>query len=326
MKKVKPIQLEEDKKVDLQIKYEEIYRDSDVWLFTKSNGIHSVVLGQIKEYLSNKRVLDVGCGAGRLAIMCANFAKEVTGFDFSESAIRLARLCASCTKTNNVEFLVSDINKYCQQISKKYDVITMIGVLEHVQEPVNILREVTNILDKHGTLIIACPNFINFRGFSYMTLLTLFGLPMSLADLRQIDIKDIKIWAENVGLKLEKTFGAIYKFAWAKKASKDMIKRVPEAIEDKNLKIELDFKAYSAWLDRMAEFNEEYLNWLKQQGVLKSIKRSVKMKVERDKNIDSVLWEKIKRYLNEDIKSDPYYSNTPPFCYMGGEGIYLLKK
>jgi ubiquinone biosynthesis O-methyltransferase len=172
MKKVKPIQLEEDKKVDLQIKYEEIYRDSDVWLYTKSNGIHSVVLGQIKDYLSNKRVLDIGCGAGRLAIMCANFAKEVTGFDFSESAIRLARLCASCTKTNNIEFLVSEINEYCQQTSKKYDVIMMIGVLEHVQEPVSILRDVANILDKHGTLIVACPNFINFRGFSYMTLLT----------------------------------------------------------------------------------------------------------------------------------------------------------
>jgi len=326
MKKVKPIQLEEDKKVDLQIKYEEIYRESDVWLYTKSNGIHSVVLEQIKDYLPNKRVLDIGCGAGRLAIMCANFAKEVIGFDFSESAIRLARLCASCTKTNNIEFLVSDINKFCQQTSKKYDVITMIGVLEHVQEPISILRDVADILDKHGTLIIACPNFINFRGFSYMTLLTLFGLPMSLADLRQIDVKDIKIWSENVGLKLEKTLGAIYKFSWTEKAYKDMIKRVPLAIKDKNLKIELDFKAYSTWLDRMTGFNEEYLNWLKWQGVLKSIKRSAKIKVERDKNIDSVLWEKIKRYLNEDIKSDPYYSDTSPFCYMGGEGVYLLKK
>lgn len=158
-----------------------------------SNRIHSVVLEQMKDYLPNKRVLDIGCGTGRHAIMCAHFAREATGFDFSEHAIKLARLCASCTKTNNVEFLVSDINKFCQQTSKKYDVITMIGVLEHVQEPISILRNVADILYKHGTLIIACPNFINFRGFSYMTLLTLFGLPMSLADLRQIDVKDIKI-------------------------------------------------------------------------------------------------------------------------------------
>ncbi len=326
MKKIRPIQLKKDKKVDLQIKYEEIYRDSDVWLYTKSNGLHSVVLRQIKDYLLNKRVLDIGCGAGRLTIMCAHFAKEATGFDFSESAIKLARLCASCTKTNNVEFLVSDINKFCKQTSKKYDVITMIGVLEHVQEPVIILKDVAGLLDKDGILIIACPNFINFRGFSYMTLLTLFNFPMSLADLRQIDVKDIETWSKNVGLKLEKTWGTIYKFGWTEKASKDMIKRVPLAIKDKNLKIELNFEAYNTWLDRMVGFNEEYLNWLKQQGVLKSIKRSVKIKVERDENIDSVLWEKIERYLDENIKSDPYYSDTPPFCYMGGEGIYLLKK
>jgi len=326
MKKIRPIQLKKDKKVDLQIKYEEIYRDSDVWLYTKSNGLHSVVLKQINDYLPNKRVLDIGCGAGRLTIMCAHFAKEATGFDFSKSAIKLARLCASCTKTNNIKFLVSNISEFCQQASKKYDVITMIGVLEHVQEPVVILKDVTGLLDKDGILIIACPNFINFRGFSYMTLLTLFGFPMSLADLRQIDVKDIKTWSKNVGLKLERTCGAIYKFGWAGKASKDMIKRVLLAIKDKNLKIELDLKAYNTWLDRMVGFNEEYLNWLKQQGVLKSIERPIKIKVKRDKNIDSVLWEKIKRYLAEDIKSDPYYSDTPPFCYMGGEGIYLLKK
>lgn len=78
-----------------------------------------------------------------------------------------------------------------------------------------------------------------------MTLLTLFGLPMSLADLRQIDVKDIRVWSENVGLRLEKTLGAIYKFGCAKKASKDIIKRVPLAIKDKNIKVELNFKAYS---------------------------------------------------------------------------------
>jgi 2-polyprenyl-6-hydroxyphenyl methylase/3-demethylubiquinone-9 3-methyltransferase len=325
LKKIKPIQLNEDKKVDLHVKYEEIYRDSDVWLYTKSHGVHSAILGQIKDYLLSKKVLDVGCGAGRLTIMCAHFAKEATGFDFSESAIKLARLCASCTKTNNVEFFVSDINEFCEQASRKYDVITMAGVLEHIQEPVTTLRAVAELLDKDGILVVSCPNFINFRGFSYMTLLTLFGLPMSLADLQQIDVKDIRAWAKNVGLKLEKTLGAIYKFGWAEKASKDMIKRVPLAIKDKNLGIEVDFEAYNTWLDRIVEFNEEYLNWLKQQGILKLIERSVKINVERDENIDSVLWEKVKQYLDEDIKSDPYYSDTPPFCYMGGEGIYLLK-
>lgn len=67
----------------------------------------------------------------------------------------------------------------------------------------------------------------------------------------------------------------------------------------------------------MAGFNKEYLNWLKQQGVLELIDKPVKIKVKRDKNISSVLWEKITRYLDEDIKSDPYYSDTPPFCDMG---------
>lgn len=325
MKKIKPVQLEKGKKVNLCAKYEEIYRDSDVWLYPKSNGIHSVVLGQIKDYIRYKKVFDIGCGAGRFTIMCAYFAKEATGFDFSEAAIRLAQLCASCTKRNNVEFLVSDINEFCQQNTKKYDLISMIGVLEHVQNPIITLNKVARLLDKNGKLVIATPNFVNFRGFSYMTLLTLFKLPMSLADLRQIDVKDIETWSKKAGLKLEKTFGALYKFGWTEKAFEDMVKRVPLAIKDKNLKIKPNLKAYNVWFDKMVKFNEEYLNWLKQQGILKLIEKPVEIKVEMDKNIDFALWKKIKRYLNEDIKSDPYYSDTIPFCYMGGEGIYLLK-
>lgn len=324
MKKIKPIHLE--KETNLQAKYEEIYRDSDVWLYTKSHGVHSVILGQIKDYLSDKKVLDVGCGAGRLAIMCAHFAKTVDAFDFSENAIFLAKKNAECSGTDNVNFFVSDIDSFNLGTEEAYDIITLVGVLEHVIDPLKTLKKLNSILKNEGLLVVSCPNFINFRGYSYMTLLTLFDLPMSLADLRQIDYRDIKNWSKETGFELIKTIGAIYRFGWDEKSVNDMIKRVPLAIKDKQLSIEVNYEAYNSWLKSRIESNRMYLEYLERTGILKRIERLVEIKFNKIEGIKEELWKKMNEYIYEDIETDPYYCDIEPFCYQGGEGIYILKK
>lgn len=326
MKKIKPIQLEKDRKVDLHAKYEEIYRDSDVWLYAKSHGVHSVILGQIKDYLPNKKVLDIGCGAGRLAIMCAYFASTVDAFDFSETAIFLARKNAECSGIKNVNFFTSDIDSFKLKDQERYDLITLIGVLEHVKDPLETLKKLNSLLKNDGLLIVSCPNFINFRGYTYMTLLTLFGLPMSLADLRQIDYRDIRKWSEETGFKLQKTIGAIYRFGWDEKSVNDMIKRVPLAIKDKQLPIEVNYEAYNSWLKSRIESNRMYLDYLERAGILKRIDRSVEVRFKRVEGIDENLWKKMNEYIHENIETDPYYCDIEPFCYQGGEAIYLFKK
>lgn len=324
--KVESILVDKNKTAIIQAKYEEIYGKSDVWLYKKSHGVHSVILSAINKELDGAKYLDLGCGAGRLAIMCSYFAEEVWGIDFSKNAIELAKLCSMCTDRDNIKFFHGDLDNFCERESNLFDIVSMVGVLEHVPDPVSTLKKTLSILKNGGLLVISCPNFVNFRGFTYMTLLSLFDLPMSLADLRQIDIKDIKIWAAEVGLTLERTIGAIYKFAFSEKASADMIKRVPLAIRDKGLDIKFNYEMYNRWLNRMVDFNQSYLDWLFDHGILKSIQKSVQIKAENKTDMKPKLWRKICSYLNEDITSDPYYSDTPPICYFGGEGIYFLRK
>lgn len=326
MKRIKPIQPSNSNERDLRNKYEEIYRDSDVWLYTKSHGVHSVILAQIKDYLVNKKVLDIGCGAGRLAIMCAHFGKNVDAFDFSRTAIFLAQKNAECSGTKNVNFVVSDIDNFSIRSKEKYDLITLVGVLEHVKNPMSTFGKLNSLLKKDGILIVSCPNFINFRGDSYMTLLTLFGLPMSLADLRQIDYRDIKKWSVETGFELQRTIGAIYKFGWDEKSINDMIKRVPLAINDKQLSIEVNYESYNSWLKSRREVNQMYLDYLEKEGILKKINRFAEIPFTKVECIDESLWRKMKKYIQEDIESDPYYCDTEPFCFQGGEGIYFLQK
>ncbi len=324
--KVKSYLVSKDEPGGLKQKYEEIYGQSDVWLYKKSHGAHSVILQLIKDYLPGKKVLDVGCGAGRLPLMCGTLAREVHAFDFSEAAIFIARKNAEAVGQEHVQFWVSDMDFFENPDGQPYDLITLAGVLEHVPDPLATLRRLSSLLGNNGLLMVSCPNFLNFRGHTYMTLLTLLDLPMSLADLRQVSYMDIRRWASEVGFQVECCAGAIYRFAWDGKAVEDMIKRVPAAIGDKQLPIEIHFESYNQWLKSMVEINRWYLEFLESQGFLKRIVHPVRLEVAKRPDVDEELWGKMNQYLNEDIESDPYWSDIEPFCYQGGEVAYLLRK
>ncbi len=66
---------------------------------------------ELREYggtglVRRKRVIDIGCGDGRMALGCAPYAAEVVGVDPDPSAIRLAREKARGQGAHNVRFKV----------------------------------------------------------------------------------------------------------------------------------------------------------------------------------------------------------------------------
>ncbi len=66
---------------------------------------------ELREYgglglVRRKRVIDVGCGDGRMALGCAPYASEVVGVDPDAVAIRLARKKARQLGAANVRFRV----------------------------------------------------------------------------------------------------------------------------------------------------------------------------------------------------------------------------
>jgi len=324
--KVKSLLVDPDGIKNIKKKYDEIYGPtSDVWLYKKSHGVHTVVMSLIHEELKGKSFLDAGCGAGRLPIMASYFAKESHGFDFSEPAIAIAQATAECAG-KTVNFFVNSIEGFSAASSRTYDVLSLLGTLEHVPDPVTALKELQKLTAPGGTLIVSCPNFINPRGYSYMPLLTLFNLPMSLADVRQVDFRQMRQWAKEAGYELTRSVGAIYRFGWDKKSAEDMIRRIPLAMRDAEMDASISHDAYNRWQQTVVETGHDVLEWLYKQGALKKIVRIADIQPERRAPIDDALWTKIQHYLNEDIESDPYYGDTEPFCYMGGECIYVLKK
>ena len=62
-----------------------------------------------REPLSDSRVLDVGCGAGRLSLALAPVARAVVGLDRDAAAIEEARRRAAAAGLANVEFHEADV-------------------------------------------------------------------------------------------------------------------------------------------------------------------------------------------------------------------------
>src|SRR5437867_12737154 len=57
---------------------------------------------------TNQVVLDVGCGSGATTLAAATRAGRVTGVDFSEPLVELARRRAQDARIGNVEFVIAD--------------------------------------------------------------------------------------------------------------------------------------------------------------------------------------------------------------------------
>jgi len=190
-----------------------------------------------------KTVLDAGCGTGELAgLIAKRGAKKVVGVDYSKDAISVAQ---KSWKGSNLEFLQKDIN----QIKEKFDVVVSLGTLEHLDEPLSVLKKLKSLLNPKGSLIITCPNWTNPRGYILQTLRILFDAKITLADIHYFSPLDFQNFAKKLGMKL--TWRTVdHSWAQGEKLVADFIRRLPNVlVKDKRFKVSLF---------RIAEFT----NWI----------------------------------------------------------------
>lgn len=100
-----------------------------------------------------KTVLDAGCGDGRVCLELNKLGYQVTGIDYSDRAVALAKAF-----NPEVEFLVQDLENL--NMDKKFDTIILMEVLEHfIPEKIDIiLAGLANRLNEGGRLIITVPS------------------------------------------------------------------------------------------------------------------------------------------------------------------------
>ena len=128
----------------------QLYQDN---LVKKSSKLRKGVLEQRKFQqigeLFNKdnvSLLDVGCGGGTFLDNCKENGWSVEGVDPSEES----------SSTSGAKIWHGDFNK--MTFSKKFDVITFWGVLEHLSDPIAALSKATSLLNDAGMIVFEVPS------------------------------------------------------------------------------------------------------------------------------------------------------------------------
>jgi len=144
----------------------EFYQDhyTDIMATTLADRIHPSFQDTIKKieqasqrYLlpQQKQVIDVGCGPGYLLSELSRRGFDGFGIDFNPEAVRIA----------NEHFQVKAEVRRLEDLLNfqvKFDLALLIHVLEHVEDPAKLLRNIRQLLRPNGLLFIELPNLNRF--------------------------------------------------------------------------------------------------------------------------------------------------------------------
>jgi len=108
------------------------------------------ILDVIGKPIKNLKVLDIGCGGGILCEPLSRLKAKVTGIDENKKAIFVAKNHAKISRLK-INYINGDITKNSPK--EKFDLITCMEVVEHVENLDLLLHEVSHLLKKGGMFI-----------------------------------------------------------------------------------------------------------------------------------------------------------------------------
>lgn len=96
------------------------------------------------------RLLDIGCGAGQFLLRADQAGYDVLGIDIDKRAVEFVR--------NELDLEAHALSVGDLPEGESFDIITMIGVLEHLEDPVGTLEAVRTRLRDEGEVLVGVPN------------------------------------------------------------------------------------------------------------------------------------------------------------------------
>lgn len=97
------------------------------------------------------RLLDVGCGSGKFLATMRDLNWQVQGTEIDVAAADIAK------QVHDLPVFVGELRDASFE-NESFDVITLNHVIEHVYDPIELLKECSRLLRPDGKLILATPN------------------------------------------------------------------------------------------------------------------------------------------------------------------------
>lgn len=115
--------------------------------------------------LTDKTIIDVGCGGGILSESMAAAGAKVTGIDLAQKSLTVAKL-HGLESGIKVEYLKVAVEQIAQERTAQYDVVTCMEMLEHVPDPASIVNACAKLVKPGGWVFFSTLNR-NMKSFMY---------------------------------------------------------------------------------------------------------------------------------------------------------------
>ena len=182
--------------------------------FRPLHQINPLRLAWIRERvgLSDKVVVDVGCGGGILTEAMASAGAIVTGIDMAEAPLSVAKLhqLESGAKVDYLQMRAEDL---AAERPGEFDVVTCLEILEHVPDPSLVIEACKTLVRPGGHVFFSTINR-NPKSFLFAIVgaeYVLRLLPRGTHEYEKfIKPSELDGWARQSGLELTDTIGLHY--------------------------------------------------------------------------------------------------------------------
>ena len=117
------------------------------YTYQMNRGHYAVSLKYILPYVKDRRVLDLGCATGEYLAM---FRSDSVGVDASIPNLQILQ-------EKGLHGVEVDLNDRLPFESESFEAVFCSHILEHVDAPINLLRESNRVLKEGGYIVIALP-------------------------------------------------------------------------------------------------------------------------------------------------------------------------
>lgn len=157
------------------------YRRNDVWGLEKERrGVRWKNIEKIADSkiggIKGKRVVELGAGAGKVALLCALSGAEVTLVDYSEGALNRAKSLFDQFGMK-AQYVQEDIFNLDEKKKRQYDLSMSFGLTEHFKGSQRFEANEAHLelLRSGGLSVIAVPNAYNMPYRLYKLITTTTG-------------------------------------------------------------------------------------------------------------------------------------------------------
>jgi SAM-dependent methyltransferase len=135
--------------------YRDNYSEDELKLIHSKIHQRGDVVSRIRGGGTLGRMLDVGCGEGFALAYFRNQGWTVEGLDYSSSGLLAMNPdCMDVLHTGDVMSLLKSRVK----CGKRYSLVWLNNVLEHVVDPPSLLKQLLHLMGERGVLVVTVPN------------------------------------------------------------------------------------------------------------------------------------------------------------------------